>query len=81
MKLTRECTGVIVRFIVKCIANQRYFLVVLLLLFIWGWPNRPSVVFCQGPLGKRDKHVEIKQVYEKSGRDKRHCRCFAYVSR
>ena len=57
------------RFIVKCIYELKE--VVLLLSFICYYfgdgPNRPSVVFLQGPLGKRDKHVEKMQGCEKSG--------------
>ena len=36
--------------------------IVVYLLFCWRWPNRPSVVFLQGPIGKRDKHVEKTQL-------------------
>ena len=56
---------------IYCIANQKILFssiaVVVYLVFYFGWPNRPSVVFFQGPLGKRDKHVEKTQGYEKSG--------------
>ena len=55
------------RFIVKSIYEPKEVDVVLLLSFICYFiRDRPSVVFLQGPVGKRDKHVEKTQGYEKS---------------
>ena len=45
--------------------RSRIAVVVYLALYL-GWPNRPSVVFFQGPLGKSDNHVGNSVNYQVS---------------
>ena len=52
----------------KCIANKKILLVILLLSFVWYFIRYGPIYLVwfslsqfQGPLGKRDKHVEFEK--------------------